>query len=365
MASIRLEHVSKEFVSGAAVLNDITLDIADREVLTIVGPSGCGKSTLLRIIAGLDSPTSGDVFIDDRRVNGISPRDRNIAMVFQSYALYPHMTCYENLALNLRLKKCSSAEIDHRVRRTASMLEIEPLLGKKPRALSGGQRQRVAIGRALVRDPRAFLLDEPLSSLDAQLRERVRHELKELFTKVEAAVIYVTHDQIEAMTLATRVAVLHEGRIQQVGAPDELYRTPANRFVASFIGSPSMNLLDVRMSDGKFRLGDAEYATGMPVSGLVSIGIRPEFVRIGGETKARVAWVENLGSQFLSGVRIDSFSLVLLTPQRPPAEIIDISMDEAHIHVFEPATGRNLRLSPSAEPVRLESAPAGHGRRTG
>jgi ABC-type sugar transport system ATPase subunit len=359
MASIRLEHVSKEFARGVKVLKDINLEVADREVVTIVGPSGCGKSTLLRIIAGLDSPTSGDVFIGDRRVNGISPRDRNIAMVFQSYALYPHMTCYENLALNLRLKKLGGEEIDRRVRRTAGMLEIEPLLDKKPRSLSGGQRQRISIGRALVRDPHAFLLDEPLSSLDAQLRERVRHELKELFTKVEAAVVYVTHDQVEAMTLANRVAVLHEGRMQQVGTPDELYQSPANRFVASFIGSPSMNLMDVDMVDGKFRIGGVEYATGLTFSGPVSIGIRPEFIRIGSGARARVTWIENLGSQFLVGAKIDQYNPALLTPERPSSETINISMDEAHIHVFEAATGRNLRSGSSNGAADREFAPGG------
>src|SRR5262252_3188755 len=223
MASIRLEHVSKEFARGVEVLRDINLEIADREVVTIVGPSGCGKSTLLRIIAGLDTPTTGDVFIDGRRVNGISARDRNIAMVFQSYALYPHMTCYENLALNLRLKKFPKAEIHGRVLETAAMLEITDMLKKRPRELSGGQRQRVAVGRALIRNPKAFLLDEPLSNLDALLRERVRHELKELFQRIHATVVYVTHDQVEALTLADRVVVLDRGRIQQIGSPDELY----------------------------------------------------------------------------------------------------------------------------------------------
>jgi sn-glycerol 3-phosphate transport system ATP-binding protein len=361
MASIRLEHVSKEFVRGVEVLRDINLDVADREVLTIVGPSGCGKSTLLRIIAGLDSPTTGEVFIDDCRVNGISARDRNVAMVFQSYALYPHMTCYENLALNLKLKKCSEEEIHRRVQRTAEMLEIESLLDKKPRALSGGQRQRMAVGRALVRDPQAFLLDEPLSSLDAQLRERVRHELKELFTKVQAAVVYVTHDQIEAMTLANRVVVLNKGCVQQVGTPDELYRFPANYFVASFIGSPSMNLLDVHMSDGKFRMGGAEYSTGVHVSGPVSIGIRPEFLRIGAGMRGKVSWIENLGAHFLVGARVDEFSLVLLAAERPSSEFIDISINGAQIHVFEKTSGRNLRLGGSSDPADCELTPGGHG----
>jgi ABC-type sugar transport system ATPase subunit len=361
MASIRLEHVSKEFVRRVPVLKDINLEIVDREVVTIVGPSGCGKSTLLRIIAGLDSPTSGEVFMDGRCVNDISARDRNIAMVFQSYALYPNMTCYENLALNLRLKKCGEAEIDRRVRRTAAMLEIEPLLDKRPRALSGGQRQRMAVGRALIRDPQAFLLDEPLSNLDAQLRERVRHEMKELFGKVQATVAYVTHDQIEAMTLASRVVVLNKGCIQQVGSPEDLYCFPANRFVASFIGSPSMNILDVDIHDGRFRVGDGEFTTGLPMSGPVSIGIRPESLRIGNATKAKVSWIENLGGQFLVGVRVDKFTMTLLTAQRPAAEFIEISMDEADIHVFEKTSGRNLRLSPSGGSADCELSPSGYG----
>jgi ABC-type sugar transport system ATPase subunit len=360
MGSIRLEGVSKHFVRGVEVLQDIDLAVGDREVVTIVGPSGCGKSTLLRIIAGLDSPTTGRVYIDERVVNDISARDRNIAMVFQSYALYPHMTCYENLALNLRLKKCGEEEVDRRVRLTAKMLEIEPLLDQKPRQLSGGQRQRMAVGRALVRNPSAFLLDEPLSSLDAQLRERVRHELKELFTKVQAAVVYVTHDQIEAMTLANRVVVLNKGRIQQDGSPEELYELPANRFVASFIGTPSMNILDVHMTNGSFRIGSAEVATGLHVSGLVSIGIRPEFLRMGNGTAAKVVWIENLGSQFLVGLRVAEYDLTMLTPKRPTSESIDISMDEAHIHVFERTTGRNLRISPAARLADSELTPGGY-----
>jgi ABC-type sugar transport system ATPase subunit len=217
MSTIRIDQVSRSF-GGFKALDNVSLEIRDREVVTIVGPSGCGKSTLLRIIAGLEQPTAGNVWIDDQIVNEIPTRLRNIAMVFQSYALYPHMTCYENLALNLRLKKVSPSEIDRRVHETAKTLEIEDLLSKRPRELSGGQRQRVAVGRALIRNPQAFLFDEPLSNLDAMLRERVRHELKELFLKVRATVIYVTHDQVEALTLADRVVVLDRGRVQQVGS---------------------------------------------------------------------------------------------------------------------------------------------------
>jgi ABC-type sugar transport system ATPase subunit len=342
MSTIRLNRVSKEFVHGATVLEEITLEVGTREVITIVGPSGCGKSTLLRIIAGLDSPTSGDVFIDEKRVNDVPARDRNIAMVFQSYALYPHMTCYANLALSLQLKKVGRDEIDNRVKRTAGMLGIENLLHKKPRELSGGQRQRVAVGRALIREPRAFLLDEPLSNLDALLRERVRHELKELFHRIDATVVYVTHDQIEAMTLADRVIVLERGRVQQVGTPDELYDMPANRFVASFIGSPSMNMLDVEMNNGAFRFGGVDIRTGASVSGPVSVGIRPEAFRAGKGAQGKVSWIENLGAQFLVGMKLDGFDITMLTHERPPADSMEISVDGGQVHVFDKQTGRNV-----------------------
>src|SRR5437867_3867673 len=274
MPAIRIDHVSRDFGTFKA-LDDVSLHIHDCETVTVVGPSGCGKSTLLRIIAGLEQPTSGNVWIDEQIVNHVPTRSRNVAMVFQSYALYPHMTCYENLALNLRLKKLAASEVDHRVRETAAMLEIGDLLGKKPRELSGGQRQRVAVGRALIRKPHAFLLDEPLSNLDALLRERVRHELRELFRKVQATVVYVTHDQTEALSLADRVAVLDRGRLQQVGTPEELYRMPANRFVASFIGSPSMNFFETDLQDGSLLLAGIVYDTGVRLSRRVTIGIRP------------------------------------------------------------------------------------------
>src|SRR5262249_3101053 len=279
-------------------LSNLSLEVGDREVLTVVGPSGCGKSTLLRLIAGLESPTSGRIRMDGAAIETVPPRERNVAMVFQSYALYPHMTCYENLALNLRLKKLSFSEIDRRVHETASMLEITDLLGKKPRELSGGQRQRVAVGRALIRKPRVFLLDEPLSNLDPLLRERVRHELRELFRKVQTTVIYVTHDQTEAMTLADRVAVLDRGRLQRVGTPEALYQSPVSRFVASFIGSPSINFFETDLHDGTFVLGQIQYATGVPISRRVTIGIRPEAFHEGSDSQrlsARVSWSEPLG----------------------------------------------------------------------
>lgn len=344
MAAIRLDHVSRRFGSLTAVDN-VSLEIRDREVVTVVGPSGCGKSTLLRVIAGLEQPSSGTVFIDGQPMNEVPTRLRNIAMVFQSYALYPHMTCYENLALNLRLKKLPADEITQRVRETARTLEIEDLLDKRPRELSGGQRQRIAVGRALIRNPRAFLFDEPLSNLDALLRERVRHELKELFNKVNATVIYVTHDQVEALTLADRVVVLDGGQIQQTGTPEELYRFPSNRFVASFIGSPSMNLFEAQFHQGCFELGSDTIDTGLDFSGPADVGIRPEAIHTGGRISAAVSWVENLGLHVLVGLRLGSVSLTALTSERPSGDSLNISLDPKDIHVFEKDSGSNITHS--------------------
>lgn len=344
MAAIRLQNVTRKFGSVTAV-DDVSLDIRDREVVTVVGPSGCGKSTLLRIVAGLDQASSGKVFIDGEPMNDVPTRLRNLAMVFQSYALYPHMTCYENMALNLQLKKLSSAEIERRVQETARTLEVEDLLEKKPRELSGGQRQRIAVARALIRNPRAFLFDEPLSNLDALLRERVRHELKELFDKVRATVVYVTHDQVEALTLADRVVVLDKGRVQQIGTPDDLYRFPGNRFVASFIGSPSMNLFETQFRDGRFELGSETIDTGLEFSGPADVGIRPEAIRLSGKISATVSWVENLGLHALIGLRIGTLSLTALVSERPAGDLVGISVDSKDVHVFEKNSGSNINSS--------------------
>jgi multiple sugar transport system ATP-binding protein len=341
MAAIRLENITRRFGALSAI-DDVSFEIRDREVVTIVGPSGCGKSTLLRIIAGLEQLTSGRVWIDSEMVNDVPTRFRNIAMVFQSYALYPHMTCYENLALNLRLKKLPSAEIDRRVRETSRTLEIEDLLNKKPRELSGGQRQRIAVGRALIRNPRVFLFDEPLSNLDALLRERVRHELKELFSRIQATVVYVTHDQVEALTLADRVVVLDKGKVQQIGPPEELYRQPQNRFVASFIGSPSMNLFETELQSGGFRLGPETIPTGVPASARVDVGIRPEAIRLNGGIPADIVWSENLGLHTLVGLKVGNVTLTALSPQRPPGDKIGITIDSKDVHVFEKPSGACL-----------------------
>jgi sn-glycerol 3-phosphate transport system ATP-binding protein len=344
MASVHLQNVSRRFSRDFYALKDVSFEIGDREVVTVLGPSGCGKSTLLRLIAGLDQPSAGEIWIEGRQVNNIPARSRDIAMVFQSYALYPHMNCYENLALNLVLRKTSRKEIDRRVRDTAQLLDIGDLLNKKPRELSGGQRQRIAVGRALIRNPKVFLFDEPLSNLDALLREKVRHELKVLFARIKATVIYVTHDQVEATTLADRTILLDRGTIQQIGSPETLYRVPKNLFIASFIGSPAMNMLEVSLEAGLFRLGAYAISTGLNYSGPVKIGIRPEAVKIGDGIPAKVAMVENLGARFLIDARVDGNSIMVLSEDRPHSDFIKLLMHPKDIHVFDKNTGENLRF---------------------
>jgi len=305
------------------------------------------------MIAGLDGASSGDIHIAGRLVTPLAPAERGIAMVFQSYALYPHMTCYENLALSLRIGRIPASEIHNRVLETARTLEIEELLGKKPRELSGGQRQRVAVGRALIRKPRAFLFDEPLSNLDALLRERVRHEWKELFTKLHATVVYVTHDQVEALTLADRVAVLNRGCVQQIDRPGELYRSPRNSFVASFIGSPAMNLFEIEMKNGTFALASSAIDTGLDYSGTVTIGIRPESIKIGGNIPATISWVEDLGRHVLIGLKIDTILLTALAPGKPNGTSVNFFIDPKDVHVFEKDTGSNLNLRCADRTVRI------------
>jgi sn-glycerol 3-phosphate transport system ATP-binding protein len=342
MATVRLAQVSRYFTPGRPALAGVSLEVADREVMTIVGPSGCGKSTLLRILAGLDSPTSGEVFIDNVPMSRVAARDRDIAMVFQSYALYPHMTCRENLGLSLKLRGTRAPEIERRIRETAELLEIGDLLSKRPRELSGGQRQRVAVGRALIRKPKVFLFDEPLSNLDALLREKVRHELKDLFRRLQSTVVYVTHDQTEAMSLADRVAVLLDGEVQQIGKPADLYRRPANRFVASFIGSPSMNLFEADLQDGVLRLGENCYPTRDRISGRVIVGIRPEAIRLTSGEMGGVLWTENLGSQVLSGVRCGEITLTALSERQPAEGRVSIEIAAEDIYLFDAATGKNF-----------------------
>jgi len=311
MAGIRMQGLVKRY-GQTTVIPSLDLEIRDQEFVVFVGPSGCGKSTLLRIIAGLEPVDGGDVHIGEIRVNDVAPAQRDIAMVFQDYALYPHMSVYENMAFGLEMRRTPKDEIDRRVQRAASMLRIEPYLQRKPRALSGGQRQRVAMGRAMVRNPKVFLFDEPLSNLDAKLRGEVRTEIKALSQQLKTTMVFVTHDQVEAMTMADRIVILKAGVVQQIGTPEQVYQRPSNRFVAGFIGSPTMNFFDAAVVSGGVRLHDGTTfalpppalaaAHGADVRNAV-LGVRPEHLRVvaGDEPglKVKVSVVEPLGSDTL------------------------------------------------------------------
>ncbi|MFN3687409.1 ABC transporter ATP-binding protein [Salinarimonas sp.] len=364
MASVRLEGVRKRFGS-VEIVHGVDLDIADGEFVVFVGPSGCGKSTLLRLIAGLEDISAGDLLIGEKRVNALPPKERGIAMVFQSYALYPHMSVYENMAFGLELARSSKAEIDAAVRRAADILELTPLLDRLPKQLSGGQRQRVAIGRAIVREPKVFLFDEPLSNLDAALRVQMRIEIAKLHESMGVTMIYVTHDQVEAMTLADKIVVLNAGRIEQVGAPLALYHHPENLFVAGFIGSPKMNVVETRVAEvspegvavdlpggGRVvaRVDPTRAAAGAPAS----LGIRPEHLTLGpGEATltGRVEVVEQLGEAYLLHVRLPDRTLITAklpgdSHLRAGAEVA-LGVDGALCHLFD-ADGKALRRQASA-----------------
>jgi multiple sugar transport system ATP-binding protein len=313
MAEITFQHVTKRFGDGTVAVNDLCLEAADGEFLILVGPSGCGKSTALRSVAGLETLTEGQILIDSEVVNHVTPPDRDVAMVFQSYALYPHLTVERNIAFPLRMARMSSSERARRVREAADLLGIEKLLNRKPGELSGGQRQRVAMGRAIVRQPRAFLMDEPLSNLDAKLRVQMRAELLNLHRRLGITTLYVTHDQVEAMTLGDRVAVLDAGVLQQVDTPQRLYRMPTNTYVAGFLGSPTMNFVPATLSGGRARVGEAMLTSPdwWPAdAGEVLLGVRPEVLSTesGGERNslsfdATVQMVEDLGAETVAYVR--------------------------------------------------------------
>ena len=371
MAGVTFDHVTKTFPQGTVAVNDLSLEIAEGEFMILVGPSGCGKTTALRMVAGLESVTSGRIVIGDRVINDVSPRDRDIAMVFQNYALYPHMTVAKNLAFGLRQRKAPSEEINRRVREIADMLGLESLLKRRPAELSGGQRQRVAMGRALVREPKAFLLDEPLSNLDAKLRVQMRAELKRLHQRLEITTIHVTHDQVEAMTLGDRIAVMNEGALQQLGDPQEVYDRPANVFVAGFIGSPPMNLLRGIAGGGRIEAGDLTIERPAVPEGEVIVGVRPESFRLGSDgpasTELIVEIVEPLGDEVLvhgsiggelarSGAELDEVLLPFdrgsrapvtarLDPSaRPgPGDRMPMTVDPERVYVFDARTGAALR----------------------
>jgi multiple sugar transport system ATP-binding protein len=348
MAELRLRNVTKRFGSYVSV-DKFTLDIADQEFLVLLGPSGCGKTTTMRMIAGLEDVSEGEIWLGGRVVNGLEPKDRDISMVFQSYGLYPNMTVYENIRFPLRVRKVPADQHRERVMKAARMVELTDLLDRRPSELSGGQRQRVALGRAIVREPNVFLMDEPLSNLDAKLRVSTRAQIKNLQHTLKTTTVYVTHDQIEAMTLADRVVVMNKGLIQQVGTPTDIYDAPANTFVASFIGSPAMNLVDGAIGNGVFEAQNVR-VEGLPqnLSGPITLGFRAEDARIvpaGGQVAAPVYAIELLGEASMISYRIGDALVSVKAAKDYRAEIGEIvhaAVPAAICHLFDASTGRRL-----------------------
>lgn len=360
MSRVLLKEVTKTFVRGVVAIDRVTFEVEDKEFFVILGPSGCGKSTILRLIAGLEQPDSGEIYIGERLVNQVEPKDRDIAMVFQNYALYPHMSVLENMAFALKLRGLPKEEITRRVLNAARVLGIEEHLKRKPAELSGGQRQRVAVGRAIVRNPKVFLFDEPLSNLDARLRVGMRAELARLHQQLSATVIYVTHDQTEAMTLGQRIGVMRDGRLLQVDEPQAIYDRPLNKFVAGFIGSPPMNFFS-----GRLALGDSPrfihpaFTITLPLSGLKAdeaiLGIRPEHIQIvpkgmqsqgySGTVGAMVEVIEHLGNEALVYLKLGSEQVVVRTTpdQVPkPGDLVNLRFDIKKLHLFDSKTENRL-----------------------
>lgn len=367
MASVSFKHIYKRFPGGVTAVSDFCLEIKDKEFVILVGPSGCGKTTTLRMIAGLEEITEGELYIDNKRVNDVAPKDRDIAMVFQNYALYPHMSVFENMAFGLKLRKVRKEEIKRRVEEAARILDITHLLDRKPKALSGGQKQRVALGRAIVREPKVFLLDEPLSNLDAKLRASMRSELTKLHQKLQTTFIYVTHDQVEAMTMATRIVVMKDGIIQQVDTPQNLYDYPCNIFVAGFIGTPQMNFVNAKITKPKgqndcflefdnisFKLDPAVFEDNNLsdyIGKEVIAGLRPELLhdeavykeKFGDTTiKARVEFTELMGAEIYLYLNIgEETSLISRVSSQSTAKAgdeIEIAVDTTRIHIFDKDT---------------------------
>jgi len=363
MATVTFDHVWKRYGEVVAV-NDFNLEIQDEEFLVLVGPSGCGKTTALRMVAGLEEISDGTLKIGDRVVNELAPKDRDVAMVFQSYALYPHMSVFDNLAFGLKLRKVPKAEIDKRVREAAATIELSNLLDRKPKQLSGGQRQRVALGRAIVREPAVFLMDEPLSNLDAKLRVQTRAEIARLHQRLRTTVVYVTHDQVEAMTMGDRIAVMNFGVLQQVGPPQDLYEKPVNRFVAGFIGSPAMNFVDVtpKTDGGKTVLTDGHLELPIPDRLKASVdagaadltaGVRPEHFEVltngapgpGAVVSATTDVVEFLGNEELLHVRVGEHDLVAIVDAAHrirPGDVVTLFVPLEKLHVFDAKEGTAL-----------------------
>lgn len=348
MAEIQLKNISKRWGSFVGV-EDLNLTIADQEFLVLLGPSGCGKTTTMRMIAGLEDVTSGDILVDGKRINNLDPKDRDCAMVFQSYALYPNLDVYENIRFPLRMRKVPNAEHEERVMRAAQMVELEDFLHRKPAELSGGQRQRVALARAIVRQPNIFLMDEPLSNLDAKLRVSTRAQIKNLSHELKVTTIYVTHDQIEAMTLADRVVVMSAGVVQQVGTPTDIYDNPANTFVASFIGSPAMNLLEGHIENGTFTGKDVKISgIDSPLNGPVTLGYRAEDATVGAENpsiNAPVYSMELLGDATMVTFRIGGTIAIVKAGKDFRAKIgetVTAAIPASICHLFDATTGDHL-----------------------
>ena len=344
MGSVKIQDIRKSY-GAVQVLHGLNIDIADGEFVALVGPSGCGKSTLLRMIAGLEPINGGTITIGDRIVNNLPPPERDIAMVFQTYALYPHKSVAENMGFALKVAKADKTEIDRRVKEAAEILSLTEYLDRKPRHLSGGQRQRVAMGRAIVRDPQVFLFDEPLSNLDAKLRIQMRTEIKELHQRLKTTTVFVTHDQIEAMTLADRIVVMHAGRIEQIGTPLDLYDNPSNEFVATFIGAPSMNLLAADLSDGMVKIGDHQFS-GTAGSGKVKLGVRPEHLILADDgLPMEVKVVEPTGSETMVFLRFKGHDVTAVFRERhafKPGQTVHLKPDPNYLHIFDAETGARL-----------------------
>ena len=361
MATVTFDHVFKRFAGDVVAVNDLDLKVADGEFLVLVGPSGCGKTTALRCIAGLETISEGRLLIGDQVVNDVAPKDRDIAMVFQSYALYPHMSVFDNLAFGLKLRKMPKAEIDTRVREAAGILGLDRYLDRKPKALSGGQRQRVALGRAIVREPKVFLMDEPLSNLDAKLRVQTRAEIARIHRRLGTTIVYVTHDQVEAMTMGDRIAVMKDGLLQQVGTPEELYLHPANLFVAGFIGSPAMNFVTVTTAGGEVMMGKSRLSlAGEPARVVaaqtpgknLTIGFRPEHLALAngsGDAATRfpavVDVVEYLGNEELIHARAEENDIVCLLPSDRKVKAgdnVELAVPLDRLFVFDPESEKAL-----------------------
>ena len=361
MAHVTLKDVTKIYDGDVLAVEEANFEIPDESFTVLVGPSGCGKSTILRMIAGLEEITGGDIYIDDERINEIPPKDRDIAMVFQNYALYPHMTVYKNMAFGLKLRKYPKAEIEQRVNEAAEILSISHLLNRKPKHLSGGERQRVAVGRAIVRHPKVFLFDEPLSNLDAKLRVQMRMEISRLHDRLDATIVYVTHDQVEAMTMGDQIIVLNEGKIQQIADPGTLYHKPANQFVGGFIGTPPMNFIETNIVNNggtpalrfeNFKVepnGHLQSVLNTLSGDSVTLGIRPEDIHVGengnNSVNTQVELVEPLGNHALLYLRTENSSFVAQSdladlPQHNAPLTVNFNMDKAHL--FHPETGESL-----------------------